>query len=130
VCAEEKFKKLKDGSVNRHIYYGCSRSKNPVCQREYINEPNLIEQFIQVIDGIDLNELSVRQKVREEVQRVKRFNQVLLGTKEDIEVKDIDIRNYVKYILKSGSDIEKREMLGCFKNKIILQDKNIQLISY
>jgi len=35
VCADEKFKKLKDGSVNRHIYYGCSRSKDKNCKCGY-----------------------------------------------------------------------------------------------
>jgi hypothetical protein len=51
-----------------------------------------------------------------------------LGNKEKIEVKDIDIRNYAKYILKDGSDIEKRELLGCFKNKIILKNKIIFIV--
>jgi DNA invertase Pin-like site-specific DNA recombinase len=33
ICADEKFKKLKDGSINRHVYYGCTKSKNP----KYVN---------------------------------------------------------------------------------------------
>ena len=31
---------------------------------------------------------------------------------------DVDIQNYAKYLLKDGSDSEKRELMGCFKSKI------------
>ncbi len=127
VCADEKFKKLKNGSVNRHIYYACTRSRNPDCKREYINEPDLIEQFIKLMDNIDLDEISIMQKIKDEVTRMKRFNQALTDTNEEIKVKDIDIRNYAKYILKSGKDQEKRELLGCLKSKIILKGRMISL---
>ncbi len=127
VCAEEKFKKLKDGSVNRHIYYACGRSRNPDCKREYINEPDLIDQFILLMDKVDLDETSIRKKIKVEVERIKYFNQSILDIKEKIEVKDIDIRNYAKYILKTGTDFEKRELLGCLSGKIHLQGKAIML---
>ena len=39
----------------------------------------------------------------------------------------IDIRNYAKYILQEGKDVEKRELLGCLKGKIVLKEKNIKL---
>ncbi len=128
ISAEEKFKKLKDGSVNKHIYYGCARSKDPNCKREYINEPDLIEQLAQLMENVNLDESSIRQKIEIEVERMKKFNQVLLDTKEAIEVNDIDIRNYAKYILKSGAALEKRELLGSFKNKINLKDKKVYLL--
>lgn len=51
----------------------------------------------------------------------------ILGTKGDIKVKDVDIRNYAKYILKDGSDIQKRELLGCLKSKIKLANKVITI---
>ena len=47
--------------------------------------------------------------------------------REKIEVKDIDIRNYAKYVLKESSDPEKRELLGCLKSKIKLNNKLISL---
>mgnify|MGYP006928502941 CR=1 FL=1 len=72
------------------------------CKREYINELDLIEQFIGPMVKIDLDELSIKQNIKEEIHRGKKFNQALLDIKETTEVKDIDIRNYVKYILKSG----------------------------
>ena len=35
--------------------------------------------------------------------------------------------NYAKYILKETSDIEKRELLGCLKSKVELNNKNIYI---
>ena len=46
---------------------------------------------------------------------------------EKIEIGDVDIRNYTKYLLRDGSDLEKRELLGCFKIKITLKQKRISL---
>ena len=43
------------------------------------------------------------------------------------KVKDLDIKNYAKYILKEGTDLEKREMLGCLRDKMMLSDKKVYL---
>lgn len=128
VSAEEKFKKLKDGSVNRHVYYGCNRSRSSICEREYINEPELIQQFIKLMDTVNLAEVSLKQKIKSEVERIKRFNSMLLDNDEQIEIKDIDMRNYAKYILKNGTSLEKRELLSCLTNKITLIHKRISVI--
>ena len=61
------------------------------------------------------------------MEDVKGFQRYVLGIKEKIEIKDIDIRNYAKYILRDGKDLEKRELLGCFKSKILLSNKIIQI---
>ncbi len=127
ITAEEKFKKLKDGTVNRHVYYGCAKSKDRFCKCGYINEVELIQQFMGIMDKINLNEIKVKEKIKKEVERIKKFNRLVMGTEEKIEVKEIDIRNYAKYILKEASDIEKRELLGCLNNKIILENKVVSI---
>lgn len=49
------------------------------------------------------------------------------GTKTAVAVKDIDIRNYAKFILIEGSMDEKREFLRCLKSEILLSNKKITL---
>jgi DNA invertase Pin-like site-specific DNA recombinase len=127
ICADEKFKKLKDGSVNRHVYYGCTRSRDKNCKCGYINEIELIKQFEKLIDQVDINEIGMREKIKQEVERIKKFNQSILGIKQQIQIKDVDIRDYAKFILKEGSIEEQRELLSCFKSKIILKDKTMSL---
>ncbi len=79
------------------------------------------------MDRINLDELGIKEKIKSEVERVKKFQRVILGTKEKIEVKDIDIRNYAKYVLKEASDLEKRELLGCLNSKVVFKEKKISL---
>jgi len=52
ITAQEKFKKLKNGTVNRHIYYGCTKSKDKNCKAGYINEVELIRQFEQLSEAL------------------------------------------------------------------------------
>lgn len=127
ICADEKFKKLKDGSVNRHIYYGCTRSKDKNCKCGYINEIELIQQFEKLIDQVNINEIGMKEKIKYEVERIKRFNQSVLNTKQQIQIKDVDIRDYAKFILKDGLIQEKRELLTCFKSKILLKNKIVTI---
>jgi len=127
ISADEKFKKLKNGGVNRHVYYGCTRSKDRNCKGSYINEKDLIKQFQKLIEKVKISEKSMRNKIKEEVSRIKKFNQLLLGIEQEISVSSIDIQNYAKFILKEGSIDEKRELLGCLNGKIVLRDKELGL---
>lgn len=127
ITADEKFKKQKNGNIHRHVYYGCTKRRDPNCKCDYINEVDLIKQFEDLMDQIDIDEIGVKEKIKSEVERFKKFQQVLLGKKDKVQVQEIDIRNYAKYLLREGSDIEKRELLGCLKSKIILDQKKITL---
>lgn len=125
ISADEKFKKLKDGSVNRHVYYICTKSKDRNCKCSNINEYDLLKQFEELLEKIDLDEIGIKEKIKIEVERFKKFQKFVLGNKEKIEIGDIDIRNYAKYILREGLILEKRELLSCLKGKLILKDGKI-----
>lgn len=127
ICADEKFKKQKNGNVHRHVYYGCGKSKDKNCKCGYINEIDLLKQFEELMEKIDIDEIGIKQKLKEEVERFKKFQRVLLGESTPVSVKDVDIRNYTKYILREGKDVEKRELLGCFKSRLLLKEKEIFL---
>jgi site-specific DNA recombinase len=127
ICADEKFKKQKNGNIHRYVYYGCTKSKDKHCKCGYINEEELITQFESLMEKIDLDEIGIKEKMKAEVERIKKFQRVILGSKEKIEVKDIDIRNYAKYVLREAPDLEKRELLGCLRSKIFLNNKLISI---
>jgi DNA invertase Pin-like site-specific DNA recombinase len=129
ITADEKFKTQKNGNVHRYVYYGCCKSKDRNCKCEYINEIDLIRQFEELLEKINIDEIGIKEKIKAKVEEVKRFNDMILGKKEKITVADIDIKNYAKYILKEGKDLEKRELLGCLKSKIALSNKRIALVT-
>jgi len=128
ISADEKFKKQKNGNVHRHVYYGCTKARDRDCKCGYINEVELVKQFEELIGKIDLNEIEIKEKMKEEMERFKKFQQIFLGSSKKINLAKVDIRNYAKYILREGKDIEKREMLGCLKGRICFSDKKITLI--
>lgn len=128
ITADEKFKKQKNGNIHRHVYYSCCKSKDRDCKGGYINEIDLIKQFEELVDKIDLDEVGMKDKIKTEVERFKKFQRVIMnGTQKIKTIIDIDVRNYAKYILREGSNLEKRELLGCFKSKLNLSNKKVSL---
>lgn len=127
ITADEKYKKLKNGSVNSHVYYGCTKTRDRNCKCGYINEADLIKQLQKLVDHIDLNELSLKKQIESEVLRYKKFQKSLLGKDTDVKVSDLDLRQYVKFILRDGSTEEKRSILSSFKSEINLDSKKILL---
>lgn len=127
ISADEKFKKLKNGGVARYVYYGCTKARGVDCKCGYTEERELLKQFNELIEKINLNEIEVKEKIKYDVERFSKLQKFLLGTKEKIDIPNIDVRGYAKYILKEGTDVEKRELLGCLKSRILLNNKVITL---
>jgi len=130
ITADEKFKKLKDGSTKRYVYYGCTRSKNLYCKCGYIREEELINQFIKIINKVNINKLGIRHKLEQEVDRYHNFQVNVLGIKTKKSTsKEADIKSYAKYILLKGNILEKRELLTCIKSQLVLTNKKVALNS-
>lgn len=128
VSAEEKFKHIKKtGLTARYVYYGCSRSKDRDCSGGYIREEELIKQFENIVDRIDLDEIGIKQRLINEVGRFRKFQNVVFGVNGKTEINEVDIRNYAKYVLREGTSLEKRELMACFKTRLILRNKTISL---
>jgi DNA invertase Pin-like site-specific DNA recombinase len=119
ISAEEKYKQLKDGTIAKYVYYGCGRSKDRHCKNPYLREEELTEQFVKLMDKIDLNETGVKLRFDEELRRYNKFHRGVLGMSKRAEKhEDIDLRTYAKYILREGTNEEKRELMGCFKSRV------------
>jgi len=128
ISAEEKYKQLKDGTTATYRYYGCGRSKDRYCKSQYIREEELTKQFIKLVDFMDLNESGIKIKFEEELKRYNKFNLGVLGIQNKTKShQSIDLRTYAKYILRDGTKGEKRELMGCFKSKIIITKKVVEI---
>jgi len=127
ITAEEKFKKLKDGGANRHVYYRCTRAKNLECPNTPMNENNLIEALSNLLDTVDMDEIGMKTAIEEEIARYNKFRINVLGMKTKERNAAIDIRTYAKYLLKEGTLIEKRELLSHLKSRLVLTQKILTL---
>ncbi len=130
VTAEEHYKKLKDGSQSRYIYYGCNRTKGLTCPNVYIREELLVKQLANIIDQISLDELGIRNLLGNETERMMSFHNRVMGIPREAmtpEQKDVDIREYAKYLLAKGSMEEKRVLLCNLKSRLVLRNRVIYL---
>lgn len=129
ITADEKFKKLKDGTENRYVYYGCTKFKDKHCKCGYVREEDLIEQLANVLDTVSLDKIGMRDQIKTKLRLHNEFQQSVLGQKvtEDVKVKEIDVRNYAKHILRTRPLHEKRELLCNLKSKLILENKIIYI---
>ena len=129
VTADEKFKSLKDGTQARYVYYGCTKFRDKNCKCGYIREEELIEQMADILDTVSLDEIGMKDKIKAEIQAHNEFQESVLGraVNEKVKIKDIDIRNYAKHILRKRSMYEKREVLSHLRSKLTLQNKQLSL---
>ena len=115
-------------SIAKYVYYGCTRSRDLHCKGGYIREEELINQLLKVIDKIDVNELGIKQKFDEEMERYRKLRRTVLGLKATMDqVIDINLRTYAKHLLKEGAIQEKRELLSNIKSWLVLKKKEIVL---
>ncbi len=130
ITAQEKYKELKDGTNAKYVYYSCSKSKDRNCKNKYIREEELIDELFKVIDVVNINELGMRIKLEEEIKRFNRLQRLATkGTpKYSINEDDVNTREYAKYVLREGTPIEKRELLGHLRSRLVLSDKKITLL--
>ncbi len=129
ISAEERFKHLKGGGINRYVYYHCTDGKRKGCKQPYIREIDLLEQFVELIDKIELNRIGMREKLQEEMDRFNKFTQGILGmSPDDFKTPKVDLRTYAKYMLREGTTEEKREILENIKTELVLKDKKLTLL--
>lgn len=129
ITADEKFKKLKDGTTNRYVYYGCTKFKDKNCSCGYIREEDLIEQLVNILDIVSLDKIGMKNQIKAEIKKHQEFQESVLGQtmQENVKIKEVDIRSYAKHILRKRSILEKRELLTHLRSKLSLSNKILSL---
>ena len=87
----------------------------------------MIKQLQKLADKLDLKKSPIQNKIKAEIRRFKKFQSMATGKNNNIDVDDVDIKNYAKFLLKEGYIDKKRELLNCLNSKILLKDKEIKL---
>ncbi|MFH1171911.1 MAG: recombinase family protein [bacterium] len=126
ITAQEKFKRFKNGTTRRYVYYNCTKSRSIDCGEPYIREEELVAELLRTVDKLPLNQITAREKLQQEMERFRRFTESVLGDSLiKTRIGHIDLRSFAKYILQEGSREEKRELLSCLKTKLYLKDRHI-----
>lgn len=126
ITAEEKVKRLKDGTVKRYVYYHCTRQVDRNCKETFLREEALIEQLIQLVDKLDIDEMGTTEIVKEEMEKLQKLLSVVSkldsNQQKAIIIPKIDVKACARMILENGSKEEKRRFLGQLKSKVVLRD--------
>jgi len=118
ITAEEKFKLLKDGTYNRHVYYSCAKGKNRNCDQKDINETKLIEQFSKYIRSN--SDVSLSNELTRTITTHHRIVMYHLGTR-GIETDSIrPLTSYTEYVIASSNHRLMRDLLERMGVKFIL----------
>jgi DNA invertase Pin-like site-specific DNA recombinase len=130
ITAQEKYKLLKDGTNAKYVYYSCSKARDRNCKNKYIREEELVEELFKTIDKLNMNELGMRMKLEEEIKRFNRLQRLAVKGKPKMQIDEDDIatREYAKYVLREGTPLEKRELMGHLRSRLVLNDKKITLV--
>ena len=99
-------------------------------KNKYIRKEELIDELFTIIDQVNINELGMRMKLEEEIKRFNRLQRLATKgiPKYNINEDEINTREYAKYVLKEGTALEKRELLGHLRSRLLLEDKKISLV--
>ncbi len=127
ITADEKFKKIQNGGVNRYVYYRCTKAKDRNCKNTAINEAELIESLLKMLDNLDIDKVKLTTKLNLEIQKFKKLHAMFLGKKRTEKIETIDLRDYAKFVLKDGSIIEQRSVLECISSELILKNGKISI---
>lgn len=127
ITADEKFKKLLNGGVNRYVYYRCTKAKDRNCKNPALNETDLIESLLDMVDTLNINKVKLTAKLDVEIQKFKKLQAIFLGKKKTEKIEPIDLKDYTKFVLKEGSPLEQRSILECISSELVLKNKTIKL---
>lgn len=129
VIGEEKFKRLKSGKKNRHVYYHCAKKIDPKCPEPYVNKNDLLPKFIgfvELIEKKNINALEISNVIKKKMSKYKSFrDQVLESQKVDTTQKPLLFSEYFRHIVLNGTNEEKQELLSCIKQPLYLHNGEV-----
>lgn len=115
--------------MKRYVYYNCNRYKDYNCKEGYVREEVLIEELLKIIDRVKLDKFGTLKKIQQELERYQKFNNLIskVDNQDKIKMPEVNIKEYVKYLLTNGTRDEKREILTYLKTELYLKDQIVYL---
>lgn len=111
ICGEFKKRKLLNGGHREHIYYHCTRSRNPRCKEGFITEHALIREILDKVDQIPEDQLvipEILQPILHEYEKIIKEAKYLSDYGFDGELTNKD---YIHYIVRQGSSRARSELI-------------------
>lgn len=126
ITAQDKFKiHKKTGQTARYIYYHCTQGRDFYCPEPYIREEKLVEAFLDLLDGLTIEEIESKEALHNELDKFRRLSSAVMGYTDNPDHETVNLHNFAKYILIEGKRDEKRALISCLKQTIYLKNKEL-----
>jgi hypothetical protein len=121
IIGEEKFKKLKNGRLNRHVYYHCSRQVDYSCKEPYVREKVIIEELLRLVDKLAINRADCEPGL---LAAINKYSNMMLATNPRYQQQEA-FHGYARYVLQRGTDFERTRLVRNLKVKLTLHDRAV-----
>ncbi|MCL4354835.1 MAG: recombinase family protein [Patescibacteria group bacterium] len=125
--AEDKYRKRKIGDPKYHVYYHCSRKRDPECPEPYVTEEKLTKELVKYINFTAMAHpqmIHYTEKLKFSMEQYKKMrDQVLLQQDIDPDKTSFDIREYAKHVLHYGTTPEKREIIKALGGVVYIHNQ-------
>jgi len=122
ITADEKYKKLGNGTTKRYVYYLCSRASNRRCVESPVNEVDLQKKILRLVAKVDLKKVGLRKHFEDEIRKYNNYTDDIKGPSSRV-----GIREHMKHIIMSGSIEDKKSLLNSIVGTLYIENKNIFL---
>jgi DNA invertase Pin-like site-specific DNA recombinase len=129
VTGEEHFRERLHGEPRRHVYYHCGRVRDPNCKEPFVSEEKLISSLNKYISFMANNhpqtvKLSSKLKFGMETYNKIR-EEALIQQNVNPKGKEVPFTEYAQYILRKGTNEEKKEIAVAFGQQLYLHNKEV-----
>lgn len=128
IIGEEKLRQLKSGGRRRHVYYHCSRFNDRKCPEKYIEEKELIKLFIDIINKTDEKNIRIPEKLKGAMMEYQKLvsDTIFLHSDRYMDDIEVSVKDYAIYILKTGNNAAKREIVEQLSLPKLLHNKHFE----
>jgi DNA invertase Pin-like site-specific DNA recombinase len=122
ITAQEKFRRYKNGKVQKYIYYHCTKFNNRHCDEQYIREEDITNQLIELLKDVSIEIINVKRSLKSELDKFLLIHNTLDQNNTDLQV---CIRGFVNYVFTKGTREQKRELIECLEKEIQIRGKQL-----
>ena len=107
IVGEEKYKQLRNGSKNRHVYYHCSRQVDHDCKEPYVKEEVIIEELLGLVDKLAINQQDCEPGL---LTAIDKYTNMMRSSDSSYQKKEA-FHGYARYVLQKGTDFERTRLV-------------------
>lgn len=123
IVGEERKKLYKNGTTGIFMYYHCSRQVDYDCKEPFGREQDIINGLIQHCNDLILDTSTLEPGLQAAIEK---FSKMMKSTSASYSSK-IAVGNYIKYVVRDGSQFEKTRLIRNLNVKLALHERRVVL---